>query len=56
MDLAPHFIAKYTRFYGILHKSHFNVYILKLSIIFVAHLTFHVPKLKLFLYDEERVD
>jgi len=54
MDLAPHFIAKYTRLYGILHKSHFDLYTLKLSINFVAHLTFYVPKLKLFLHDEQR--
>jgi len=44
--LAPHFIAKYVGPYEILHKPHLNVYTLKLSINFVAHLTFHVSKFK----------
>jgi hypothetical protein len=54
MDLTPHFIAKYIGFYGILHKSHLEVYTLKLSINFVAHSTFYVSKLKLFLHDEQK--
>jgi hypothetical protein len=52
--LAPHFIAKYVRPYEILHKSHFDIYTLKLLINFVAHLTFHISKLKLFMCDEQR--
>jgi hypothetical protein len=54
--LAPCFIAKYVRPYEILHKLHPNVYTLKLLIHFVAHLTFHVLKFKLFLHDEQRLD
>jgi hypothetical protein len=52
--LAPRFIAKYARPYEILRKLHINVYTLKLPIIFVTHLTFHVSKLKLFVCDEQR--
>jgi hypothetical protein len=52
--LAPFFTSKYAGFYEILHKLHPNVYTLKLSTNFVAHLTFHVSKLKLFLCDEQR--
>jgi hypothetical protein len=52
--LAPHFIAKYVGPYEILHKSHFDIYTLKLLINFVAHLTFHISKLKLFMCDEQR--
>jgi hypothetical protein len=44
--LALCFIAKYTWFYGILHKPHLDMYTLKLFINFVAHMTFHVSKLK----------
>jgi hypothetical protein len=33
-----------------------DVYIVKLQINFVAHLTFHVSKLKLFLCDEQKLD
>jgi hypothetical protein len=54
--LAPHFIAKYVGTYEILHKPHLNVYTLKLLANFVAHPTFHVSKLKLFLYDNQRPD
>jgi hypothetical protein len=50
--LAPHFIAKYVGPYEILHKSHFDIYTLKLLINFVAHLTFHISKMKLFMCDE----
>jgi hypothetical protein len=52
--LAPRFIAKNARPYEILHKSHINMYTLKLPLNFVAHMTFHVLKLKLFLCDEQR--
>jgi hypothetical protein len=51
--LAPHFIAKYAGHYEILHKPHHDVYTLKLPANFVAHPTFHVLKLKLFLHDEK---
>jgi hypothetical protein len=54
--LAPCFIAKYARPYEILHKLHPNMYTLKLLANFVAHLTFHVAKLKLFLCDEQRLN
>jgi hypothetical protein len=54
--LAPCFIAKYARLYEILHKPHLNVYTLKLPTNFVAHPTFHILKLKLFLCDEQRLD
>jgi hypothetical protein len=47
--LAPHFIVKYVRPYEILHKPHPKMYTLKLPTNFVAHPTFHVSKLKLFL-------
>lgn len=50
--LAPHFIAKYVGLYEILHKSHFNMYTLKLSINFVAHLTIHVSKFKFMIKDQ----
>jgi hypothetical protein len=52
--LAPCFIAKYARFHEILHKLHPNVYTLKLPSNFVAHPTFHISKLKLFLQDDQR--
>jgi len=52
--LTPFFTTKYVRSYEILHKPHSNVYTLKLSINFVAHLTFHVSKLKLFICDEQK--
>jgi hypothetical protein len=50
--LVPHFIAKYARPYEIIHKPHPDMYTLKFLANFVAHLTFHVLKLKLFLHDE----
>jgi len=50
--LAPCFTTKYTWPYENFHNMHPDVYILKLSINFVAHLTFDVSKLKLFLCDE----
>jgi hypothetical protein len=52
--LAPHFIAKYAGHYEILHKPHFHVYNLKLPANFVAHLTFHVSKFKLFICDKQK--
>ncbi len=54
--LNPHFTAKYVGPYEILHKSHLNVYTLKLLTNFLGHLTFHVSKLKLFLYDDCKLD
>jgi hypothetical protein len=53
--LAPCFIAKYVGPYEILHKSHFDMYSLKLPTNFLAHSTFHVLKFKLFLRDEQRL-
>jgi hypothetical protein len=47
--VAPTFTTIYARLYEILHKLHLNMYILKFPTNFVAHLTFHVLKLKLFL-------
>jgi hypothetical protein len=47
------FIAKYGRPYEILHKSNFDVYTLKLLTNFVAHVTFYISKLKLFLCDDQ---
>ncbi len=52
--LAPHFITKYAGLYEILHKPHPNMYTLKLPTNFVAHPTFHISKLKLFLQDNQR--
>jgi hypothetical protein len=52
--LAPCFIAKYVGPYKILHKSHLDMYTLKWLINFLAHLTFHVLKFKLFMRDEQR--
>jgi len=54
--LAPRFITKYVRPYKIFHKLHPNMYTLKLLVNFVAHPTFHVSKLKLFLPDKQRLD
>jgi len=54
--LAPRFITKYVKPYKIFHKLHPNMYTLKLLVNFVAHLTFHVSKLKLFLPDKQRLD
>jgi hypothetical protein len=46
---APCFIIKYAGPYEILHKSHLDVYTLKLPTNFVVHSIFHVLKLKSFL-------
>jgi hypothetical protein len=54
--LTPCFIAKYVKLYENFHKLHPNMYTLKLLVNFVAHLTFHASKLKLFLCDEQRLD
>jgi hypothetical protein len=54
--LAPCFIAKYVGLYEIIHKSHLDMYTLKFLVNFVAHPTFHISKLKLFLQDEEKLD
>ncbi len=53
--LAAHTIAKYARPYDILHKPHLDVYTLKFLANFVAHPTFHISKLKLFMCDEQRL-
>ncbi len=42
------------KLYEILNKLHFDVCTLKLPTNFVAHSTFHILKLKLFLHDEHR--
>jgi len=55
IGLPSHFIAKYVGPYEILHKSHPNMYTLKLPTNFLAHPTFHVLKLKLFMRDEQRL-
>jgi len=47
------FIVKYAKPYETLHKSNFDVYTLKLLTNFVAHLTFYIFKLKLFLCDDQ---
>ncbi len=47
--MAPCFTTTCAGLYEILHKLHLNVYILKLPTNFVAHPTFHVLTLKLFL-------
>jgi hypothetical protein len=47
--MVPHFLTTYAKLYEILHKLHLNVYILKIPTNFVAHPTFHVLTLKLFL-------
>jgi hypothetical protein len=47
--LTPCLIAKCVRSYETFHKSHPNMYTPKLPTNFMAHLTFHVSKLKLFL-------
>jgi hypothetical protein len=52
--LTPYFIAKYARFLKFLHKPHPDMYTLNLPTNFVAHPTFHVLKLKLFMCDEQR--
>jgi hypothetical protein len=52
--LAPFFPTKYVRLYEIVAKLYFDGYTLKLLIGFVAHMTIHVSKLKLFMRDENR--
>lgn len=52
--LTPRFIAKYVESYEIVAKLHLNVYKLKLPTSFMAHLTFHVSKLKVFFRDEKK--
>jgi hypothetical protein len=47
--MAAHFTTTYVEFYEILHKLHFNVYILKFPNNFVALPTFHVLTLKLIM-------
>ncbi len=52
--IHPTFHCQVHKTYKILHKLHPNVYTLKLPTNFVAHLTFHVSKFKLFLQDDQR--
>jgi len=52
--LAPHFTTKCVGTCEILHKSHPNVYTLKVSTNFVAHSTFQISKLKLFSHYEHK--
>jgi hypothetical protein len=54
--LAPHTIVKYEGPYESLHKPHPNVYNLKFIVNVVAHPTFHISKLKLFLCDEQKLN
>jgi len=51
---APCFIIKFVGPYEILHKSHLDMYTLKLPTNFVVHLIFHVLKLKLFLWNDQK--
>jgi hypothetical protein len=46
--LSPCFIAKYVGLYEIVAKLYFDMYTLKLPTSFMAHMTFHVLKSKLF--------
>jgi len=50
------FTVKYAGPYEIVAKPHLNVYMLKWLTSFVAHLIFHVSKLKLFPRDKKRLD
>jgi len=52
--LAACFIPKYARPYRVMHKPHLDVYTLLLPTTFMAHLTFHVSKLKLFKMDDKK--
>jgi hypothetical protein len=52
--LTPRFITKYAESYVIVAKLHLNVYELKLPTSFMAHLTFHVSKLKVFFWNEKK--
>jgi len=52
--LAPCFTTKYVGLYEIVANPQPNVYTLKLPTRFVAHPTFHISKLKLFLNDEKK--
>jgi hypothetical protein len=52
--LTLRFIAKYVESYEIVAKLHLDAYMSKLLTSFMAHLTFHVLKLKLFFQDERK--
>jgi hypothetical protein len=54
--LPNKFVPKYVGPFKIIHKPHPNVYILQLSTTLVAHLTFHVSKLKLVHENKKRKD
>ncbi len=55
-ELTPRLIEKYVRPYETFHKSHPDMYTLKLPINFVAHPTFHVLKFKLFLWNDQKLN
>jgi hypothetical protein len=54
--LANRFVPKYVGLYKIICKPHPNVYTLELPTMLVAHLTFHVSKLKPIHEDKKRKD
>lgn len=54
--LAAHFIPKYAWLYRIMHKPHSDLYTLLLLKTFVAHLMFHVSKLKLFKVNDKKLE
>jgi hypothetical protein len=51
--IASWFIPKYANPYKVLHKPHLNIYTSLLPTTLVAHLTFHVSKLKPFNEDKK---
>jgi hypothetical protein len=51
--IASWFIPKYASLYKVVHKAHPNIYTLLLPTTLVAHLTFHVSKLKPFNEDKQ---
>jgi hypothetical protein len=54
--LVNRFVPKCTGPYKIICKPHFNMYNLQLPTMLVAHLTFHVSKLKLIHDGKKRKD
>jgi hypothetical protein len=54
--LVNKFVPKYVSPYKIIHKTHPDVYILQLPMMLVAHLTFHMSKLKPIHEDKKRKD
>jgi hypothetical protein len=53
---ANRFVPKYASLYKIIYKPHPNVYILQLPMTLVAHLTFHVSRLKTIHENKKRKD